>query len=122
MDQINQNDQGDDSTNGFTVASSSRVTADSGLSSRKLWFGIGTSAAIVLGGIFYAFVEGFRTGYETYIGGLMGVLALYVGGNVANKHIVSKHLVNQAVAIGNIQATSKSEPKAPIEPLPPNDE
>lgn len=101
--------------------------ADGGFTSRKLWFGIGTSIAIVGGGVFYAFVDGFRNGYETYIMGLLGVLGLYVGGNVTHKFALAKHVAN--VATANIAsqssaltavktAASKPQPKPPVEPLP----
>jgi hypothetical protein len=108
----------------LSVSSSgtSLVAADGGMSSRKLWYGIGTSLAIVLGGVFFAFVPGFRTGYDTYIAGLMGVLALYVGGNVANKHVVAKHLAAQAKAgtAKKLVDTDEPDPVPPVEPLPPD--
>ncbi len=91
--------------------------ADKGLASRKLLYGIGTSIAIIVGGIFYAFCAGFRTGYETYIAGLMGVLALYTGGNVAAKHVISKHI--QAQQAAQLAAPGPT-PRPPVEPLPPD--
>lgn len=65
---------------------------DGGFWSRKLLYSIGTSVAIVGGGFLAAYVDGFRPIYETYIGGLMGVLALYLGVNVGNKFVVGKNL------------------------------
>lgn len=72
---------------------------DGGYSSRKLWYGIGTSVAIVLGGVFYALCTGFRTGYETYIAGLMGVFGLYLGANVTARHVTAKHVTDLAKAL-----------------------
>lgn len=68
--------------------------SDGGGKSRKLWFSIGIAFAIVLGGVFYAFVEGFRDGYDVYVTGLLGVLAAYSGANIGNKMVIAKHVAN----------------------------
>lgn len=66
--------------------------SDGGPWSRKLWFSIGTVACIMLGGVAFALIPGFRDGYSTYVEGLLGIAGLFLGGNVANKMVVAKHI------------------------------
>lgn len=86
---------------------------DNGLSSRKLWYAIGTSIGILVVGLISALWPAFRPTAETIVGGLLGSLALYSGANVGNKFVMGK------VA----SALSQSDPERPqgtppIEPHP----
>lgn len=90
------------------------VAGDKGFSSRKLVYGMATSVAIVAGGVLAAFVPAFVPVYPIYIGGLTGVLALYTGGNIAQRHVVGRHVVQMAKAPPGVQAPALP----PVEPLP----
>lgn len=121
MDTQTENDSHEGTTVSVSAQGVSYVQADGGYSSRKLWYGIGTSIAILAGGVFYAFCAGFRPGYETMIAGLMGVLALYTGGNVAAKHVVGRQVAAAAQQAAT-QLSTKVDPgpRPPVEPLPPD--
>lgn len=85
---------------------------DGGYASRKLWYSVGTSIAIVVVGTFSGFWPPFRPGLETVVGGLLGVLALYLGGNVSNKWVVAKNLVTKTAeeAAKKIDAAREDKP------------
>ena len=71
---------------------------DGNFISRKLWFSIGTSVLIFIGGILAGVWKLFDTHYESMISGLLGVLGLYLGSNVSSKYITGKHLASIANA------------------------
>jgi hypothetical protein len=71
---------------------------DNGFNSRKLWFAVGTSLAIVAVGLVAAFYPSFRPGLETVVGGQLGALALYLGSNVSNKWVLAKNGITNLVA------------------------
>ncbi len=87
--------------------------ADGGYASRKLWFAVGTSFAIVGIGVLAAFVSTFRPCLETVVGGVIGVYALYAGANVGGKLAIGK----AGSYVANVEA-SEPTPKPPVEPLP----
>ena len=64
--------------------------ADGGYASRKLWYAMGTSFLIFVGAILSGVWKLFGPHYETMISGLIGVLAVYMGGNVTGKLAVGK--------------------------------
>ena len=64
--------------------------ARGGFVSRKLWFSIGTAVAIIACGIFCGFVPAAIPVYPELVGGLLAVLFVYTGGNVANKWTIGK--------------------------------
>lgn len=90
------------------------VANDKGFGSRKLVYGMATSVAIALGGVLAAFVPAFVPVYPIYIGGLTGVLALYTGGNIVQRHVVGRHVV----AIQQQPGALPPAIKPPVEPLP----
>lgn len=55
---------------------------DGGAKSRKLWFSLYTSSLIVLSGYVCSILPAMVPLFDTMVGGLVGVLALYLGGNV----------------------------------------
>lgn len=59
--------------------------SDGGIRSRKMWFGVGVCLAMALGGLAAAKVATFAPSYEVFVGGLLGVYAIYCGGNVGAK-------------------------------------
>ena len=71
--------------------------SDGGFSSRKLWYAIGTSIAIIGVGVFSVFFPGLRPSVESVIGGLLGALAIYAGSNVSNKWVVGKNAITNLV-------------------------
>lgn len=66
--------------------------ADGGAKSRKLWFSIFTSIAIYVGAIEASDHQILEPLYSTMVGGLLGALGLYLGGNVATKVSLTKKL------------------------------
>lgn len=90
--------------------------SDSGFNSRKLWFAIGTSMLIFLGAILSGVWNLFGPHYETMISGLIGVLGLYLTGNVSSRYVTAKHyatMAGQAIAAG---IRKDNAPPAPVEP------
>jgi hypothetical protein len=108
-------DQADADTDGISASAPGvqYVAGDKGFGSRKLVYGMATSVAIALGGVLAAFVPAFVPVYPIYIGGLTGVLALYTGGNIVQRHVVGRHVVALQQQPGAAPA-----PKPPVEPLP----
>jgi hypothetical protein len=94
--------------------------SDGGYASRKLWYAIGTSVAILAAGALAAFFPTFRPSLETVVGGLIGTLAIYSGANVGGKLAVGK-VASQYLT----QSDPPPPPEAPskpsggkVEPLP----
>ena len=89
---------------------------DGGYSSRKLWYSIGTSGLIFIGAILSGKWSVFGPHYETMISGLIGVLALYLGGNVSNRFLMGKVI---ASTVNNMNSPIPAKPvpavKKPIE-------
>lgn len=67
---------------------------DNGYASRKLWFSIGTSALIVIGAAVVGFLPSAAPVYPEMVMGLLGVLTVFVGGNLGAKFLTGKTLVN----------------------------
>ena len=87
---------------------------DSGFLSRKFWYSVGTSLAVLGVGLLAAYWPPFRTNLEAVIGGLIGVLALYSGSNITNKW------VNRKIYGPGTQEDTREDPKE-LE-TPPEDE
>lgn len=65
--------------------------ADNGYKSRKFWFGVGTSVAMIGSAVLAGSVfPGMAALLPTLYGSLMAVLGLYVGGNLGHKVIDGK--------------------------------
>lgn len=99
---------------------------DGGFASRKLWYAIGTSTGVFVTGCLAAFWPSFRPSLEAVIGGLLGTLVAYLGGNVTNKFVVGKNLSKASVTEDEEESDEEVEPvakkvksKPPIEQLPP---
>lgn len=102
---------------------------DAGFMSRKFWFAVGTTVLIFGGGILSGLWQLFGPHYETMISGLIGVLTVYLGGNVGSRWVAAKHVQalaatvekKTAEAAGKRDQSNKDEgpePKPPVEPLP----
>lgn len=65
--------------------------ADGGMSSRKLWFAVITSAFIFAGAALAGIWPMFSPNYDAMVGGLLGALTIYVGGNLGAKWTIGKH-------------------------------
>ena len=63
---------------------------DGGYSSRKFTFAVLTSIELAILGLFAAKYPSLQVVYSTMSGALLGVLALYLGGNVASRHVTLK--------------------------------
>jgi membrane protein DedA with SNARE-associated domain len=63
---------------------------DGGVKSRKLWYSVGTSVLIFGAGLIAARWTAFQPSLATIVGGLLGALSLFIGGNVAGKHVLGK--------------------------------
>jgi hypothetical protein len=104
--------------------------ADGGFSSRKLWYAIGTSVAIVGVGILAAFMPLFRSSLETVVGGLCGTLAIYAGANVTGKWAIGKAAsyggygmpygggYGYQPQVGVTVMGGQPDPRPPVEPIP----
>lgn len=68
--------------------------ADGGMSSRKLWFAVITSAFIFAGAALAGIWPMFSPNYDAMVGGLLGALTIYVGGNLGAKWTIGKHTPN----------------------------
>lgn len=75
-----------------TLSPATLDPTDGSWGSRKLWFSVGTSVAIMLGGVFYAFMPAFQSGFEIYCTALLACLSAFLGANVGNKMVVAKHI------------------------------
>jgi hypothetical protein len=87
---------------------------DGGLASRKLWFGIGSSGAICVLAILGAWcLPALLPVLPEVIGGLIGVLSLYIGGNLGAKFLVSRHTVQMAgsTTTDETESVEKPQPK-----------
>lgn len=82
---------------------------DGGMKSRKFWFAIGTSALLFVGGLVAASCPAFGANYETLTGGLLGVLAIYLGGNVGAKYVLKKPVVEA------VQGHARDGQQPPVE-------
>jgi hypothetical protein len=76
------------------------VVKDTGYKSRKLVVVLIGMGLIFLGGLLAAKVVGFATAYETFVGGIIGMGAMYVVGNVGNAFLSGK--VNASVKVAQI--------------------
>jgi hypothetical protein len=63
---------------------------DGGARSRKLWYAVGTSVGIIACAGLCAYVPALIPLFDTMVGGLIGVFALYAGANVGAKHVLKK--------------------------------
>lgn len=96
---------------------------DGGWRSRKLWYSIGTSLGVFLSGAVAAHWPAFQPSLDTVVGGLIGVLALYLGSNTVTRHVLTrnglKDALRAAVDSGAQQAPdddeAKPEPQKPDE-------
>lgn len=86
---------------------------DGGAKSRKLWYAVGTSVAILICGFWSSYHPTFVPVLAEIVGGLLGALGLYLTGNVGGKAVLGriKNTASQALP---------SEESAPAEesPLP----
>jgi len=62
--------------------------SDGGIKSRKLWLSLLTSLSIVGTAVLSAYLPPLVPMYDTIVGGLISVLALYLGGNVGAKYVL----------------------------------
>lgn len=86
---------------------------DGGYASRKLWFGIGTSTVICLLAILGAWIlPELLPQLPTVIGGLIGVLGIFVGGNLGSKFLVSRHEVQMSGLITTDKTLIAKKPEA----------
>lgn len=81
------------------------ASTDGGFKSRKLLFAILTSLLIFGGGILAGKFQWFGPHYETMIGGLIGVLTVYLTGNVGSRWIAGNHAVALAGKVESEQET-----------------
>lgn len=85
---------------------------DGGFASRKLWFAVGTSVLVFASGILAAYFPAFRPGLETVVGGELGALALYLGGNVGTKFALAKTgIINLVAKAESAEDDAKDENK-----------
>jgi hypothetical protein len=70
-----------------------------GYRSRKLWFAIGTSLGIFAAALLASKLPAIAPLYDTMVGGLIGVQALYSGANVGAKVVMRKGQVKEPVML-----------------------
>lgn len=66
------------------------VIRDGGVRSRKFWLAVGTQVGIVGCALLAAKYAALSPLYDTMVGGLIGVFALYSGANIGAKHVLKK--------------------------------
>lgn len=98
-----------------------RHLRDGGIRSRKLWFGVGTSMAIMGMCFLAAFKPVFIPVLEIAIGGLLGSYGIFCGANVGGKFTIGQAVAKlQAPAPAPAPVTTKSSAAAaaPVEQVP----
>lgn len=85
-----------------TSDSPNLAQADGGYASRKFWFSVGTVAVILLEAALCGLWPALIPLYGEMVGGTLGVLALYVTGNVSSKWLIAKS--NPAVTFSGNEA------------------
>jgi hypothetical protein len=83
------------------------ILSDGGFSSRKMWMAYVGMLFIAVGGVLAAYKPVFGPLYDTYVGGILGALGLFMTGNIAGKYVLAK-----AAAI------PPATPPAPVETAP----
>ena len=78
-------------------------------SSKKLAFGLLSVVLIFAGWAMSAHWSALQPQYMTMVGGITGIFALFVGGNVTNQLVASKHVV----ALKALQSATAEEEPAP---------
>lgn len=72
-----------------------------GFKSRKLWYAVGTSIAVVACAVGAALWPAFGVNFGELIGGLLGALAIYTGTNIGSKFVQGRR---QYPGMGGYQA------------------
>jgi hypothetical protein len=72
-----------------------------GWGSKKLAFGLICAALIFVGWAMTHEWALLQANYTILVGGLTGIYALFIGGNVGNKIVAGKHLVQMAAVAGD---------------------
>lgn len=92
------------------------TAGDNGFSSRKLWFSVFSTLAIMFGAIMSAWKPTFRTCFESYCGACIAVLSIYSGSNLGHRYITAKHGIGPTPADdaeSSPEASQTDEKKAP---------
>lgn len=82
---------------------------DGGYKSRKLWLAFFAIGAVFAGALCSARWQAFGAVYDTLVGGVVGIVAAYFTGNVANKFVVTS------------RAPTKRVVRPPMEEVPPEE-
>lgn len=88
---------------------------DGGIKSRKLWFAVGATGLIFVGNLIAAKWIGFSANYETMVGGIIGVLTVYLTGNVASRWSAGKTAAPTPNPTPTVASTAKKLSTPPIE-------
>src|SRR5579859_6907142 len=81
---------------------------DGGYASRKFWFAVGTSMLIFVGSILSGLFKMMGPHYDTMISGLIGVLGLYLTGNLGSRWVTSKAIAGTVAPAPTDQAPDAS--------------
>lgn len=73
---------------------------DGGFASRKLWFSVFAIAVITAGALYGSHHAAFSPLYDTMVGGVIGVVAAFLTGNVVGKWVTGKAIVAQSQILG----------------------
>ncbi len=84
-----------------------------GWDSKKLAFGLLSVVLIFVGWLMSAHWLALGPQFMTMVGGITGIYALFVGGNIGNKLVASKHLVAMAAAGQTVEDTSEEVETVP---------
>ena len=63
-----------------------------GISSKKLWFSVGSVATLFAFPIIASHIPTMAPMYDAYVGGVIALAGLYLTGNIANKYVAVKAL------------------------------
>lgn len=69
---------------------------DGGWSSRKLHFGVFAVSLIALGWLCGSHWPALQAQYTTFVGGITGVYALFVGANIGSKWVIGSNVAKSA--------------------------
>jgi hypothetical protein len=77
--------------------------------SRKMWACIGTSVAILVAWVLTNYIPALAPSFQTLIGGLLAVLALMCGSNVAEKHVLGNNKAKMQALLQEIPENQQNE-------------
>jgi len=84
--------------------------SDGGMKSRKLWLVVFTQLLITIMSVVALKFNMLEATFSTLVGGLISLATLYIAGNVGNKHVIGKQIIESK----KNDTAKEPEPKEPL--------